>query len=183
MKQTIPYWHELPDLDLYLDQVLLYVNQVVNSQESLEQKSLYSMKINSSLGNEVDDRTGVHQGKVTTDNIDFRRVLTAAMINNYVKHKQLEKPVKKKYQKQQVARLIALTILKNVFSIQEISQTLHLLRQTDSSEILYNYFVDCMRNEENEETPDIIRYACQSVKLYYKTRQLTMELERKFHES
>lgn len=65
MKQAIPYWHELPDLDLYLDQVLLYVNQVVNSQESLEQKSLYSMKINSSLGNETDDRTGVHQGKLT----------------------------------------------------------------------------------------------------------------------
>lgn len=57
MKQTIPYWHELPDLDLYLDQVLLYVNQVVNSQESLEQNYLYSMKINSSLGNEADDRT------------------------------------------------------------------------------------------------------------------------------
>ncbi len=53
MKQTIPYWHELPDLDLYLDQVLLYVNQVVNSQESLEQKSLYSMKINSSLGKKL----------------------------------------------------------------------------------------------------------------------------------
>ncbi|HFR3653904.1 TPA: DUF1836 domain-containing protein [Streptococcus suis] len=183
MKQTIPYWHELPDLDLYLDQVLLYVNQVVNSQESLEQKSLYSMKINSSLGNETDDRTRVHQGKLTAENDDFRRVLTAAMINNYVKHKQLEKPVKKKYQKQQVARLIALTILKNVFSIQEISQTLHLLRQTDSSETLYNHFVDCMQNEENEETPEIIRYACQSVKLYYKTRQLTVELERKFHES
>lgn len=148
MKQSIPYWHELPDLDLYLDQVLLYVNQTTSSTEKLEQKSL-----------------------------------TAAMINNYVKHKQLEKPVKKKYQKQQVARLIALTILKNVFSIQEISQTLHLLLQTNSSEILYNHFVDCMRNEENEETPDIIRYACQSVKLYYKTRQLTVELERKFHES
>ncbi|WP_099875827.1 DUF1836 domain-containing protein [Streptococcus suis] len=148
MKQTIPYWHELPDLDLYLDQVLLYVNQATNSSEQLEQKSL-----------------------------------TAAMINNYVKHKQLEKPVKKKYQKQQVACLIALTILKNVFSIQEISQTLHLLRQTDSSETLYNHFVDCMRNEENEKTPDIIRYACQSVKLYYKTRQLTVELERKYHES
>lgn len=148
MKQTIPYWHELPDLDLYLDQVLLYVNQTTNSSELLEQKSL-----------------------------------TASMINNYVKHKQIEKPIKKKYQKQQVARLIALTILKNVFSIQEISQTVHLLLQTNSSETLYNHFVDCMRNEENEETPDIIRYACQSVKLYYKTRQLTVELERKFHES
>lgn len=148
MKQTIPYWHELPDLDLYLDQVLLYVNQVVNSQESLEQKKL-----------------------------------TAAMVNNYVKHKQIEKPIKKKYQKQQVARLIALTILKNVFSIQEISQTLQLLLQSSHSETLYNHFVDCMRNEVNEETPDIIRYACQSVKLHYKTRQLTLELERKFHES
>ncbi|HFI0263962.1 TPA: DUF1836 domain-containing protein [Streptococcus suis] len=148
MKQTIPYWHELPDLDLYLDQVLLYVNQTTNSSELLEQKSL-----------------------------------TAAMINNYVKHKQIEKPVKKKYQKQQVARLIALTILKNVFSIQEISQTLNLLLQSSNSETLYNHFVDCMRNEESDETPDIIRYACQSVKLYYKTRQLTMELERSHYES
>ncbi|HFI0468251.1 TPA: DUF1836 domain-containing protein [Streptococcus suis] len=148
MKQTLPYWHELPDLDLYLDQVLLYVNQTTNSSELLEQKSL-----------------------------------TAAMINNYVKHKQLGKPLKKKYQKQQVARLIALTILKNVFSIQEISQTLNLLLQTDSSETLYNHFVDCMRNEESHETPDIIRYACQSVKLYYQTRLLTMELERSHYES
>ncbi|MCK3881906.1 DUF1836 domain-containing protein [Streptococcus suis] len=148
MKQTIPYWHELPDLDLYLDQVLLYVNQTTNSSELLEQKSL-----------------------------------TASMINNYVKHKQIEKPIKKKYQKQQVVRLVALTILKNVFSIQEISQTLNLLLQTDSSETLYNHFVDCMRNEDSDETPDIIRSACQSVKLYYKTRQLTMELERSHYES
>ncbi len=34
----------------------------------------YSMKIKSSLGNEVEDRTGVHQGKLTTDNFDFRRI-------------------------------------------------------------------------------------------------------------
>ncbi len=32
------------------------------------------MKIKSSLGNEVEDRTGVHQGKLTTDNFDFRRL-------------------------------------------------------------------------------------------------------------
>ncbi|HEM4385901.1 hypothetical protein ACS6X2_02290 [Streptococcus suis] len=34
------------------------------------------MKIKSSLGNESEDRTGVHQGKLTTDNFDFRRVLS-----------------------------------------------------------------------------------------------------------
>ncbi|HEM5466669.1 TPA: hypothetical protein U1612_001759, partial [Streptococcus suis] len=33
------------------------------------------MKIKSSLGNEGDDRTEVHQTKLTTDNFDFRRVL------------------------------------------------------------------------------------------------------------
>ena len=33
------------------------------------------MKIKSSLGYEVEDGTGVHQGKLTTDNFDFRRVL------------------------------------------------------------------------------------------------------------
>ncbi|HFI0817314.1 TPA: DUF1836 domain-containing protein [Streptococcus suis] len=148
MQQTIPYWHELPDLDLYLDQVLLYVNQATNSTDDPEKKSL-----------------------------------TAAMINNYVKHKQIEKPIKKKYQKHQVARLIALTILKNVFSIQEISQTLNLLLNSSDSESLYNHFVDCMRDKENEKTPDIIRFACQSVKLYYKTRQLTVDLERCQHES
>ena len=39
---------------------------------------LYSMKIKSSLGNKVEDRTGIHQGKLTTDNFDFRRVLNTA---------------------------------------------------------------------------------------------------------
>ncbi len=147
MKQTIPYWHELPDLDLYLDQVLLYVNQTTTSSELLEQKSL-----------------------------------TASMINNYVKHKQLENLLRK-ISKTASCPLDCLDYLKNVFSIQEISQTLNLLLHSNNSETLYNHFVDCMRNEESDETPEIIRYACQSVKLYYKTRQLTMELERSHYES
>ncbi|HEL2146306.1 TPA: hypothetical protein TZC30_001255 [Streptococcus suis] len=36
------------------------------------------MKIKSSLGNEVEDRTGVRQSKLTTDNFDIRRVLNNA---------------------------------------------------------------------------------------------------------
>ncbi len=148
MKNQLPYWQELPDLDLYLDQVLLYVNQTTAYSPEVESKGL-----------------------------------TAAMINNYVKHKQIEKPIKKKYQKQQLARLIVLTILKNVFSIQDISQTLNLLLLSSDSETLYNHFVDCMQDKESEQTPEIIRYACQSVKLYYKTRQLSHELERSLHES
>lgn len=142
MMNTIPYWDELPDLDLYLDQILLYVNQY--TQYSLDSKD---------------------------------KGLTASMINNYVKHKHIDKPIKKKYQKHQLARLIALNSLKHVFSIQEISHTLNLLSEKQDSKTLYNHFVDCMRNQENNETPEIIRYACQSLKLYYKTRQLTLDLE------
>ncbi len=41
------------------------------------------MKIKSSLGNEAEDRTGVHQGKLTTDNFDFRRVLPNLFMSFY----------------------------------------------------------------------------------------------------
>ena len=55
---------------------------------------------------------------------DKEKGLTASMVNNYVKHGYLPKPDKKKYQRKQIARLIAITTLKSVFSIQEIAQTL-----------------------------------------------------------
>ena len=73
------------------------------------------------------------------------------MINNYVKHKQIENQLRKKYQKHQVALVDSLDYIKNVFSIQEISQTLNLLLNSSDSESLYNHFVDCMRDKENEK--------------------------------
>ena len=92
-----PKWDDLPELDLYLDQVLLYVNQTTDAAASKD------------------------------------KGLTASMINNYVKHGHIEKPIKKKYNRKQVARLIVITALKNVFSIQEISQTLTVLTANNSS--------------------------------------------------
>ena len=46
--------------------------------------------------------------------------LTPSMVNNYVKSKVMEKPIKKKYNKDQLATLILITSLKSVFSIDEI---------------------------------------------------------------
>ena len=89
---SYPKWEELPNIDLYLDQVLLYVNQVCAPSFSQKEKGL-----------------------------------TASMVNNYVKHGYLTKPEKKKYQRHQIARLIAITTLKSVFSIQEIAQTLNTM--------------------------------------------------------
>jgi len=133
---SYPKWEEIPNIDLYLDQVLLYVNKVCEPISSKSDKGL-----------------------------------TASMVNNYVKHGYLTKPDKKKYQRKQIARLIAITTLKSVFSIQEIAQTLNTLQTETNSEQLYNAFVNYM-NEGIDPENSIIQSSCQTIKLYHQTLAL-----------
>lgn len=135
---SYPKWEEIPNIDLYLDQVLLYVNQVCAPISPDKDKGL-----------------------------------TASMVNNYVKHGYLTKPDKKKYQRKQIARLIAITTLKSVFSIQEIAQTLNSLQTQASSDQLYDAFVDYMNHGIDPENP-IIQTSCQTVKLYHQTLDLIL---------
>ena len=135
---SYPKWEDIPNIDLYLDQVLLYVNQVCAPISPDKEKGL-----------------------------------TASMVNNYVKHGYLTKPDKKRYQRKQIARLIAITTLKSVFSIQEIAQTLNTLQTQASSDQLYDAFVDCMNHGIDPENP-IIQTSCQTVKLYHQTLDLIL---------
>ena len=135
---SYPKWEDIPNIDLYLDQVLLYVNQVCAPISPDKDKGL-----------------------------------TASMVNNYVKHGYLTKPDKKKYQRKQIARLIAITTLKSVFSIQEIAQTLNTLQTQASSDQLYDAFVDYMNHGIDPENP-IIPTSCQTVKLYHQTLDLIL---------
>ena len=138
---SYPKWEDIPNIDLYLDQVLLYVNQVCAPISPDKDKGL-----------------------------------TASMVNNYVKHGYLTKPDKKKYQRKQIARLIAITTLKSVFSIQEITQTLNTLQTQASSDQLYDAFVDYMNHGIDPENP-IIQTSCQTVKLYHQTLDLILVKE------
>ena len=138
---SYPKWEDIPNIDLYLDQVLLYVNQVCAPISPDKEKGL-----------------------------------TASMVNNYVKHAYLTKPDKKKYQRKQIARLIAITTLKSVFSIQEIAQTLNSLQTQASSDQLYDAFVDYMNHGIDPENP-IIQTSCQTVKLYHQTLDLILSKE------
>lgn len=133
---SYPKWEEIPNINLYLDQVLLYVNQICPPASPDKEKGL-----------------------------------TASMVNNYVKHGYISKPEKKKYQRKQIARLIAISTLKSVFSIQEIAQTLNTLQTETNSEELYNAFVNYM-NEDIDPANPIIRASCQTVKLYHQTLAL-----------
>ena len=58
-------------------------------------------------------------------------VLTPSMINNYVKQKLIPPPEKKRYDRTHLAYLYCICLLKQVFSIQEISSIFHI--QTDRS--------------------------------------------------
>ena len=138
---SYPKWEDIPNIDLYLDQVLLYVNQVCAPISPDKEKGL-----------------------------------TASMVNNYVKHGYLTKPDKKKYQRKQIARLIAITTLKSVFSIQEIAQTLNTLHTYANSDQLYDAFVDYMNQGIDPENP-IIQTSCQTVKLYHQTLDLILSKE------
>lgn len=138
---SYPKWEDIPNIDLYLDQVFLYVNQVCAPISPDKEKGL-----------------------------------TASMVNNYVKHGYLTKPDKKKFQRKQIAHLIAITTLKSVFSIQEIAQTLNTLQTQASSDQLYDAFVDYMNHGIDPENP-IIQTSCQTVKLYHQTLDLILSKE------
>ena len=95
-KRTLPRWNELPDLELYMDQVTSLVGRYLK-----------------------DDRE-----------------LTASMVNNYVKHKAMPAPVRKKYTREHLAYLVVICTLKPVLPISTIRQMMvdelaeqHLQRQ------------------------------------------------------
>lgn len=135
--KELPNWQELPTLDLYLDQVLLYVNQETTPYLSRAEKPL-----------------------------------TAAMINNYVKHGYLPKPENKKYGRLQIARLIVLTLCKPIFAIPDICQMIEIHYREANSEELYDRFVNCLLGREQSHVPELIIKACQAIQAYQDAMQL-----------
>ena len=86
-KKTLPLWSELPDIDLYMDQLTSLVNR--------------------------------YMGYTTKE-----RMLTASMVNNYVKMKVMPAPVKKKYGREHLMYLIVICILKQVMPLSSVEVVL-----------------------------------------------------------
>lgn len=142
----LPQWKELPELELYLDQVLLYVNQQTSFSISHKEKPL-----------------------------------TASMVNNYVKQGYLPKPIKKKYGRNHLARLIVLTICKPVFPIVAIHDTIEKLKSQHEAAILYDYFVNTLSNPNYTDLP-LITKACQTLHSYKETIAIADQLTGERHE-
>lgn len=72
--------------------------------------------------------------------------ITSSMVRNYVKQGLISNPIKKKYNTDQIAYLIAITILKQVIPLEDLSRLFSQQQKTYESEIAYNYFCDELEN-------------------------------------
>lgn len=73
---------------------------------------------------------------------DKENKLTKSMVNNYVKHKIMPSPIKKRYFRNHIVYCIVITVFKNNLSMTEIDGgILHELKKS-SIEESYNYFCD-----------------------------------------
>lgn len=125
----IPRWKELPTIDIYLDQLVTYLEEYLNKY----------------IGSEENP------------------VITKTMINNYVKQQVIPAPIKKKYRKDHIAYLFVICILKQVYSINDISNLISYAGETTKLVLAYNQFCSELESslhavfngEEYEIAPDI----------------------------
>ncbi|MFA7589026.1 MAG: DUF1836 domain-containing protein [Acholeplasmataceae bacterium] len=111
----LPRYDELPELELYLEQVLIYVNNTIFDIFSLNN----------------------HQNE---------EIVTPSMINNYVKNKLMAPPNKKKYRRSHIACIIAITILKQVGSLTDVSNGIMSLTNAIGGSEAYNTFIDFLES-------------------------------------
>ena len=69
---------------------------------------------------------------------DNDAIITKTMINNYVKHKLVKAPIKKKYEREQIVYFTLICLLKSVFSLDEISKLIQLQQSQKELSELYN---------------------------------------------
>lgn len=126
-KFHIPRWNELPNIDLYLDQVVNLINSTLSPYIFL---------------NNDEKKENV-------------QVLTKTMINNYVKNNLIEAPEKKLYSKIQLAKLFVICILKQVYSMNDIKTLISIALENTTAEEKYNSFCDlfeeCLRCTFNQK--------------------------------
>ena len=77
---------------------------------------------------------------------DDNRIITPSIINNYVKLKIIPAPIKKRYNKEHLAYLVMICILKQTLAISSIVKMINLQLAQKSVKQLYNEFCTIYEN-------------------------------------
>ena len=72
--------------------------------------------------------------------------LTASMVSNYVKKDLIGNPVKKQYDREQIARLFFVAVAKNVLSMEDIRLLFEMQHETYEPRRAYDYFCSEFEN-------------------------------------
>ena len=72
--------------------------------------------------------------------------ITTSMVSNYVKRDLVDNPTKKQYNREQIAYLLFIAVVKNVLSMDEIRLIITIQKDSYSSEVAYNYFCSELEN-------------------------------------
>lgn len=154
----IPRWNELPNVDLYLDQVVNLINSTLSPYIFLNNDK-------------------------KKENI---QVLTKTMINNYVKNNLIEAPEKKLYSKIQLSKLFVICILKQVYSMQDIRTLISISLEKTKAQEKYDTFcylfekaLVCTFNQEdfidnNTENSHLLRYVLLSCSYKIYVQNITL---------
>ncbi len=103
----LPRWDEFPAFELYIDQVISFIN------ENLE-----------------------------IFNRDGEPIITASMINNYVKNGALPAPIKKKYNREHLAKLIVICVGKRMLSLSDLTEAIATMSRSFEVSEGYNVFCE-----------------------------------------
>ncbi len=108
----LPRWDDLPDIEIYMDQVItLMTKYFADFFPSGEQ------------------------------------ILTSSMINNYVKNEIIPAPVKKKYSRTHLFRLVIICMMKSVMPIPDIGRLIDTMLKTNTEEDVLDIFAKQYESE------------------------------------
>ena len=105
---SLPRYNDIPNVGLYLEQVVKYISEYLEPLESFS--------------------------------------LTSSMVSNYVKKGLVENPVKKQYNREQIARLFFIAVAKNVLTMEDIRLLFEMQHETYEAKRAYDYFCNEFEN-------------------------------------
>lgn len=109
---TLPRWKDLPDIELYMDQVITLMTKFFGSLSSSDELPL-----------------------------------TPSMINNYVKNGIIPSPIKKKYSRTHLFRLIIICVMKPVLPILDISRLIETMLESKTEAEVLDFFAEQYEKE------------------------------------
>lgn len=136
---TLPQWNLLPDIGLYMDQVMTLMERTFAAAPG--------------MGG-----------------------ITKSMVNNYVKAGLIRRPAGRKYDRDQLAQLIMIAVLKQALSMEEIDKVLSVLCCGGVESGYARFCAELLSGEKHAEAEDAVSSAILAAVCVMRARERIAEL-------